>query len=40
MTRAVFATPNARFAWIIGPIIAMVLFGGGAKEKKKFKYEV
>ena len=40
LTRAVFATPNARFAWIIGPIIAMVLFGGGAKEKKKFKYEV
>ncbi|MFA6042295.1 MAG: hypothetical protein WC786_01245 [Patescibacteria group bacterium] len=40
LTRAVFATPNARFGWVIAPIIAMVLFGGAAKEKKKFKYEV
>jgi peptidoglycan/LPS O-acetylase OafA/YrhL len=40
LTRAVFASQNARFAWILAPIIAMALFGGAAKEKKKFKYEV
>lgn len=40
LTKFIFATPNARFGWIIAPIIAMILFGGAAKEKKKFKYEV
>jgi len=40
LTRNIFASTNARFAWIIAPIVAMILFGGGAADKKKFKYEV
>ncbi|PIS40876.1 MAG: hypothetical protein COT26_01065 [Candidatus Kerfeldbacteria bacterium CG08_land_8_20_14_0_20_43_14] len=40
LTQRIFATPNARFIWIIAPIIAMILFGGAAAEKKKYKYEI
>ncbi len=40
LTRQLFATPNAKFVWIILPIIAMVVLKGGASENKKYKYEI
>ena len=39
-TRNLFATENARFVWIILPIIAMILLKGGASDTKKFKYDI
>ena len=35
LTRQVFTTSLAQNFWIIGPVIAMFLFKGGASEKKK-----
>lgn len=40
LTRRMFASETARFLWIIGPILAMVLIKGGAADKKKFKYDI
>ncbi|RJO59098.1 hypothetical protein C4546_03800 [Candidatus Parcubacteria bacterium] len=40
LTQKIFASPNAKFIWIIAPIVAMILFGGAAAEKKKYKYEI
>ncbi len=40
MTRQLFASPNAKFVWIILPIAAMILIKGGASENKKFKYDI
>jgi hypothetical protein len=40
LTKLVFASQNARFIWILAPILAMILFGGKGSDKKKFKYEV
>lgn len=39
LTQRLFVHENARFFWIIAPIIAMILIKGGAADKK-FKYEV
>lgn len=40
LTKSFFVTETARFLWIIGPIVAMILIKGGAAEKKKFKYDI
>lgn len=40
LTRTIFTSDTARFLWIIGPILAMVLIKGGAADKKKFKYDI
>jgi hypothetical protein len=37
LTRQVFTTPLAQSAWILAPIVAMIMFKGGASEKKKRK---
>jgi hypothetical protein len=39
-TRSFFASETAKFMWIIGPIVAMVVIKGGAAESKKYKYDV
>lgn len=40
LTKKVFTTDFAKFVWIVGPVLAMIFFKGGASEKKKFKYDV
>lgn len=40
LTRKVFTTDFAKFIWIVGPVLAMIFFKGGASDKKKFKYDV
>lgn len=37
LTRQVFTTPFAQSVWILGPIVAMIIFKGGASDKKKRK---
>jgi hypothetical protein len=37
LTRQVFTMPWAQSAWILAPIVAMIIFKGGASEKKKRK---
>ena len=39
-TRTIFVQDNAKFIWIVAPILAMMLVKGGATEKKKFKYDL
>ncbi|MFH1207522.1 MAG: hypothetical protein V1668_02860 [Patescibacteria group bacterium] len=38
LTRQVFTTQFAQSVWIIGPVLAMLVFKGGASEKKKRQY--
>lgn len=38
LTRTIFTSDIGRFAWIVGPILAMVLIRSGGE--KKFKYEI
>lgn len=38
LTRQVFTTQFAQSAWILGPVLAMLVFKGGASEKKKRQY--
>ncbi|MBI4093218.1 MAG: hypothetical protein HY420_04815 [Candidatus Kerfeldbacteria bacterium] len=40
VTRSFFVSETARFLWIIGPILAMIMIKGGAAERKKFKYDI
>lgn len=40
LTRQLFATSNAKFVWIILPIVAMLLLKGGASDTRKFKYDI
>lgn len=40
LTQELFVTDLARFIWIVAPIVAMVLFKGGAGESKKYKYDL
>jgi hypothetical protein len=40
LTQKIFVTDLARFIWIVAPIVAMVLFKGGAGESKKYKYDL
>lgn len=40
LTQKLFVAELARFIWIVAPIVAMVLFKGGAGETKKYKYDV
>jgi len=40
LTQQVFASTNARFAWIILPIAGMILLKGGASSTKKYKYDI
>ncbi len=37
LTRQVFTTQLAQSVWILGPVVAMIVFKGGASEKKKRK---
>ncbi len=39
LTQRLFAHENARFFWIVAPIISMILIKGGASDKK-YKYEI
>jgi len=39
-TKSFFVSANARFIWIISPIVAMILIKGGAADQKKFKYDI
>ncbi|MFA5051664.1 MAG: hypothetical protein WC544_01210 [Patescibacteria group bacterium] len=38
LTRQVFTTELAQSVWIVGPVVAMLVFKGGASEKKKRQY--
>ncbi len=38
LTQRVFLTDFARNIWIIGPLVAMFIFKGGASQKKKRQY--
>jgi len=38
LTRSIFTSEFGRFAWIVGPILAMILIRG--KQDKKFKYDM
>ena len=40
LTKKVFTTDFAKFVWILGPVLAMIFFKGGASAKKKFKYDI
>lgn len=40
LTQTLFVSELARFLWIIAPILLMIIIKGGAKEKKKFKYDI
>lgn len=39
ITQRLFAQDNARFFWIVAPIISMILIRGGNSDKK-YKYEI
>jgi hypothetical protein len=40
LTQKLFVQDLARFIWIVAPIVAMILFKGGAGDSKKYKYDV
>jgi len=37
LTRQVFTTEFAQFVWIVGPVLAMIVFKGGAAAKRKIQ---
>lgn len=37
LTRRVFTTEFAQFVWIVGPVLAMIVFKGGAAAKRKIQ---
>lgn len=40
ITQKIFVQDIARFIWIVAPILAMVLFRGGASDSKRYKYDI
>lgn len=40
LTRQVFVQEPAAFAWIVAPILVMILIRGGASQGKKYKYDM